>query len=324
MAKEPRSLSGQVAAITGGGRGIGRATAAAFVRKGIKVAIGDIDMPTAQRTAQELGAGTIALECDVTDRASFQGFLEAVEGQLGPVDILVNNAGIMPIGPFVDETDATAHRQININLHGVLYGMKLALPGMTARGRGHVINLASMAGKVGLPGGATYCATKHAVVGASEAVRQELRGTGVEISIIMPGLVNTELTSGLGDTRAVKRVNAEDVADAIVNALEFPRFDVFVPKSAGLIQRLANLIPRSAAEAVARAMKADKALTQIDTGERRAYEDRAAHSAPGLEPEALPASAEETTVRPSAEPIAETNGQTADAEEPAPEVPAAS
>jgi NADP-dependent 3-hydroxy acid dehydrogenase YdfG len=324
MAKEPRSLSGQVAAITGGGRGIGRATAEAFVREGIKVAICDIDLATAQRTASELGGGTVALEADVTDRASFKAFLDGVEAQLGPVDILVNNAGIMPIGPFLEESDATAHRQININLHGVLYGMKLALPGMITRGRGHVINLASMAGKVGLPGGATYCATKHAVVGASEAVRQELRGTGVEISIIMPGLVNTELTSGLGDTRAVKRVNAEDVADAIVDALKFPRFDVFVPKSAGLIQRLANLMPRSAAEAVARALKADKALTQIDTGQRRAYEDRAAHSAPGLEPEALPA-AEETALKPTAEPVVDAaNGQTNGAEELAPEVPAAS
>src|SRR5438876_186408 len=108
MAKAPRSLAGQVAAITGGGRGIGRATAQAFVREGIKVAIGDIDLPTAQHTAAELGAGTIALEVDVTDRESFQSFLDAVEAELGAVDILVNNAGIMPLGTFVEEDDATA------------------------------------------------------------------------------------------------------------------------------------------------------------------------------------------------------------------------
>jgi NADP-dependent 3-hydroxy acid dehydrogenase YdfG len=324
MAKEPRTLTGQVAAITGGGRGIGRATAEAFVREGIKVAIGDIDMATARRTADELGHGTIALECDVTDRASFQSFLDSVEAELGPVDILVNNAGIMPLGAFVEEDDATAHRQININVHGVLYGMKLALPGMQARGRGHVVNLASMAGKVGLPGGATYCATKHAVVGVSEAVRHELRGTGVEISIVMPGLVSTELTSGLGETRGIKVVTAQDVADAIVNALKFPHFDVFVPKSAGVIQRLGSLMPRAVYEAVSRMLKTDKVLTQIDSGQRHAYEDRAAHSQPGLEPEALPAEPAETTVKPSAEPVSGANGQANDAEEPAPEVPAAS
>ena len=324
MAKEPRSLSGQVAVITGGGRGIGRATAQAFVREGIKVAIGDIDIPTALRTAEELGGGTIALEVNVTDRASFQTFIDQVEAQLGPVDILVNNAGIMPLGPFVDEDDATAHRQININVHGVLYGMKIVLPGMTSRGKGHVINLASMAGKVGFPGGATYCAAKHAVVGVSEAVRQELRGTGVEISAVMPGLVNTELTSGLGESRGVKRVDAEDVAEAIVNALKFPHFDVFVPKSAGVIQRLASLMPRRAAEAVARALKADRVLTEIDAAQRHAYEDRAAHSEPGLEPEVLPQPPLGAIVNASVEAVGEANGATNDAEEPAPEVPAAS
>jgi NADP-dependent 3-hydroxy acid dehydrogenase YdfG len=322
MAKEPRALRGQVGVITGGGRGIGRATAEAFVREGIKVAICDIDMATARRTAEELGNGTIALEADVTDRASFEAFLNAVEAQLGPVDILVNNAGIMPLGTFVDETDATAHRQIDINLHGVLYGMKLALPGMQARGRGHIINLASMAGKVGFPGGATYCATKHAVVGVSEAVRQELRGTGVEVSIVMPGLVSTELTSGLGAARGVKTVTAQDVADAIVDALKFPHFDVFVPKSAGVIQRMSALMPRAAAEWVSRALKADKVLTQVDAGKRQAYEDRAAHSVPRPDPEAQP---EETVVRPSAEPAGDANDQTnGAAQEPATEVQAAS
>jgi NADP-dependent 3-hydroxy acid dehydrogenase YdfG len=321
MAKQPRSLTGQVAAITGGGRGIGRATAQAFVREGIKVAIGDIDLATAQRTAEELGGQTIALELNVTDRESFQSFLDGVESRLGPVDILVNNAGIMPLATFVEEDDATAHRQIDINLHGVLYGMKIALPGMQQRGRGHVVNLASMAGKVGFPGGATYCATKHAVVGVSEAVRQELRGSGVEISIVMPGLVNTELTSGLGTARGVKRVDPEDVAEAIVQALKFPRFDVFVPKSAGYIQRLSALLPRAAAEAVARGLKADRVLTQIDVAQRHSYEDRAAHSEPGLEPEALPAAPTATRVHSAPEPVSEAPGNGAAEEQ---EVPAAS
>ena len=103
----------------------------------------------------------------------------------------------MPIGPFTGEDDATARRMIDINLHGVIYGMKLVLPGMRERGRGHVVNLASQAGKAGLPGGATYCATKHAVIGLSEAVRAELRDTEIEVSVVMPAVVNTELGSGL-------------------------------------------------------------------------------------------------------------------------------
>src|SRR5271165_1346932 len=160
MAKQPRNLAGQTAAITGGGRGIGRVTAEALIRQGVRVAIGDVDLPMARQTAAELGPSAVALALDVTDRASFSAFRDGVEEQLGPVDVLVNNAGIMPIGPFLDEDDATARRILDINVHGVILGMKLVLPRMIERGRGHVVNIASQAGKYGLPGGATYCASK--------------------------------------------------------------------------------------------------------------------------------------------------------------------
>ena len=174
MAKAPRSLAGKVVAITGGARGIGRATAAALIAQGARVAIGDIDAPLAEQTASELGSGTVGLPLDVTNRESFDGFLTEVENRLGPLDVVINNAGIMPIGPFVDETDATAQRMVDINLHGVIYGSKLALERFMPRGRGHLVNIASVAGKGGFPGGATYCATKHAVVGLSEAIRAEV------------------------------------------------------------------------------------------------------------------------------------------------------
>src|SRR5207253_3661150 len=147
MAKTVRSLTGSVVAITGGARGIGRATAAALIAQGARVAIGDIDAALAEETAGELRAGTIGLPLDVTDRDSFAAFLEQVEDRLGPLDVLINNAGIMPIGPFVEETDATATRMIDINLHGVIYGSKLALARFIPRGRGHLVQIASAAGK---------------------------------------------------------------------------------------------------------------------------------------------------------------------------------
>src|SRR5436309_1106276 len=191
MAKAPRSLAGMSVAITGGARGIGRATAAALIAQGARIAIGDIDRPLAEQTADELGAGTIGLHVDVTDRARFASFLDEVEERLGPLDVLVNNAGIMPLGRFVSETDELAHRIIDINVHGVINGSKLALERFLPRGRGHLVQLASATGKIGFSGAVTYCASKHAVVGLSEALRQELRGSGVEVSVVMPTAVNT-------------------------------------------------------------------------------------------------------------------------------------
>jgi NADP-dependent 3-hydroxy acid dehydrogenase YdfG len=285
MAREARSLRGKVVAITGGARGIGRATARALVLKGAKVAIGDLDRELAEQTAAELGGETLALELDVTRRDSFEGFLDQVDERLGSLDVLVNNAGIMPLGRFAAEDDATAHRMVDINVHGVMYGMKLALPRMERRGSGHIVNIASQAGKSGFPGGATYCGTKHFVVGVSEAVRAELRGTKIEISCVMPAVVNTELGSGLPETRAIKVLEPEDVAEAIVGALERPRFDVWVPRESVGIYKLMTLLPRGAREGIGRLLKADKVLADADHGARASYEDRAAHSEPALDPE---------------------------------------
>jgi NADP-dependent 3-hydroxy acid dehydrogenase YdfG len=287
MAKEPRSVGGRIVAITGGARGIGKATAAALVREGAKVAIGDLDKPLAEQAAAELGGETVGLELDVTRRDSFANFLDQVSERLGPLDVLINNAGIMPIGPFTSEDDATARRMIDINLHGVIYGMKLALPGMRQRGRGHIVNLASQAGKAGLPGGATYCATKHAVIGLSEAVRAELRDTEIEVSVVMPAVVNTELGSGLPDTPGIKKLEPEEVAEAIIRALQFPKFDVWVPASSAVMDKLIHPLPRRAREVIGRLLKVDKVLAEPDQAKRAAYEDRAAHSEPGLEPEAV-------------------------------------
>jgi NADP-dependent 3-hydroxy acid dehydrogenase YdfG len=286
MARQPRSLAGKVVAITGGARGIGRATAAALVRKGAKVAIGDLDVELAQRTAAELGGGTIALALDVTDRASFERFLDATEEQLGPLDVLVNNAGIMHLSRFAEESDAAAARQIDINLHGVIFGSKLALARFLPRGRGHLVNVASTAGKAGVPGGATYSATKHAVVGLTEAIRGELRGTAIETSVVMPVPVNTELAAGLARGRGLTAtIEPEQVADAIVDALARPRHDVYVPKGIVLGVRIGALLPRRVAEALARAAKTDRILAGADTAARSAYEQRAAEGEPASERE---------------------------------------
>jgi NADP-dependent 3-hydroxy acid dehydrogenase YdfG len=282
MTRTPRNLTGRVVAITGAARGIGFATAQACVREGMLVAIGDLDLPAAERAAAALGRGTIAVALDVCDRASFAAFLDEAEARLGPLDVLVNNAGIMQLGRLVDEDEATARRQVDINVHGVLHGMKEALPRMLARDSGHVVNIASTAGKVGFAGGATYSGTKHFVVGVSETARAELRGSAVEVSCVMPGIVKTELGSGLPQPRLVKHTEPEAVAAAIVAVLRAPRFDVFVPRTIGPLIAFANLLPRAAREALARALRADRVLDLPDPSVRSAYEARAARSGSGL------------------------------------------
>jgi short-subunit dehydrogenase len=282
MAKQRRSLSGKVVAITGGAQGIGKATATALVRKGCRVAIGDIDLELAEKTAAGLGGGTIALPLDVTDRGSFARFLDETERQLGSVDVVINNAGIMPVTALVDESDASIRRQLDINIYGVIVGTQLAIERLRPRGSGHIVNIASQAGKTAIPGIATYSGTKHAVVGICEAVKAELRGSGVEVHCVMPTVVNTELTAGVGQ-KLIKPVEAEDVANEIVDALELGRFDVYVPRSNAVMTRFAALMPRRANEAIARLMKADKLMFEVDHGARRAYEERAAASEPGVE-----------------------------------------
>jgi len=290
MAKQPRILAGQTAAITGAARGIGRSTADALLRQGMKVAIGDVDEDAARRTVQELErehpGRIVALPLDVTERESFAAFLDGAEEQLGPLDVLVNNAGIMQIGRFIDEDDLTARRMIDINLHGVILGCKLALDRMLPRDRGHIVNISSQAGKFGAPGGATYSATKHAVVGLTEAIRGELRlmGAHIGVSYVMPFVVNTELGSGLGEARGMSNLEPSDVADRIVEALQFGIVDVWVPKEAKRTNVLGTLLPRSLAEGMTRLMKADRVLAGADLNRRRDYELRASRSEPALEP----------------------------------------
>ncbi|MEA2195558.1 MAG: hypothetical protein QOG42_1992 [Solirubrobacteraceae bacterium] len=279
MARSPRSLEGQVVAITGAARGIGRATASACVRAGMQVAIGDLDLAAAQQAADDLGHGTIALHVNVVERDSVRRFLDETEARLGPIDVLVNNAGIMPLAPFTEEDDATARRVVDVNVHGVLHGMKEALPRMRARGRGHVVNIASTAGKVGFAGGATYSGTKHFVVGVSEGVRAELRGTPIEITCVMPGIVNTELSAGTPQARFVPHIDPPLVADAIVAALRSPRFEVFVPRRIAPLTKLGAVVPTVVRDGFARLLALDRVLGSPDAEARRAYELRASRSA---------------------------------------------
>lgn len=269
MASTARNID-RVVAITGGARGIGRATAEAFGVAGAKVAIGDLDPDLA-------GPGVLGLPLDVTDPASFEAFLTEVESRLGPLDVLVNNAGIMPTGAFLDEDPAMSARILDVNVRGVMIGCRLAGRRFVDRGSGHLINLASLAGVSTYPNLATYCASKHAVVGFSNALYRELRGSGVEVSAVLPGIVRTELSAGTKTSRwvgALSTVDPQDVAAAIVAVADRPKPLITVPKRLALTIKAVSLLPVSAQLAIETAMGAPKAFTEADPALREVYHRR--------------------------------------------------
>lgn len=276
MPQRTRSLQDAVIAITGGSRGIGLATAEAFRREGATVAIGARDGERAAAAAAGIGAAAYPL--DVTDRASFQTFWTNVEADLGPIDVLVNNAGVMLVGAFDTETDEASREQLDVNLLGTLNGMKVALPPMRARGKGHIINMVSAVGVVGLPGCATYSAAKHGVVGLSEAVRGEIRRDDVDLTIVLPLPARSELTAGLGDARFVSWLQPSDIAAAVVGAAKKPRYQVFVPRWTNPVNRFLGVLPQGLREWTGSLFKADQLLATTDTSARRDYEARAVTS----------------------------------------------
>ena len=271
---QPRSLSGQVVAITGGARGIGHATARALSRQGARVAIGDLDGEIAAHAAAQLGGDAFGVGIDVTDSGAFTAFLDGVEHRLGPLDVLVNNAGIMNAGPIDAEDEALTARAVAINLEAVIHGTREAVRRMKPRRSGHIVNVSSAVSKVAGSHCATYVATKFGVAGFSEAVAIELRGTGVEMSVVRPSLVHTDLTSGFGGLRGMPFIEPDDVAARIVETLQRPRFDVPVPKRLGPALWLNQALPFRARMALAHLTKADQILDGIDAGERAAYVER--------------------------------------------------
>jgi len=269
-------LDGRVVAITGAGRGIGAATAAALTREGARVAIGDIELDLAKATADRIGGDTLALPLDVTSPESVTDFLDTVESTLGPVDVYINNAGVMPLSPLLEEDDATIDRIFAIDTRAVIHGTREAARRMLPRGRGHIVNVASTAGKAGIAGGATYCAAKAAVVGYTEGAYAELHEQGLDFSVVMPGIVRTELASGITDMPAFRAVTPEAVADAIVAAVVKPRFEVYVPASARAVLSGTRLLPFSAGQWIAKRMGADRIfLDALQRPERSSYEARA-------------------------------------------------
>ncbi|WP_027499367.1 SDR family NAD(P)-dependent oxidoreductase [Rhodococcus sp. UNC363MFTsu5.1] len=263
-------LTGRVVVVTGGARGIGRATATALRDAGALVAIGDIDETEVARTATQLGV--LGSVLDVTDPKSVSSFLARVESALGRPWGWVNNAGIMPLGALLEQDDAIVDAAVDVNLRGVLHGTRAAGRAMTSAGGGRIVNIASIAGAIPAPGMAVYNATKAAVLCFGDAADAELSAAGVRVSTVLPSFTNTALLDGTHPGRLLTPIPPETVADAVVATLRSGRRRAVVPRrlSGSLLW---PLFPRPLARLLRRATGLDRVFLDIDSG-RAAYDAR--------------------------------------------------
>ncbi|MFF0491147.1 SDR family oxidoreductase [Nocardia sp. NPDC004068] len=259
-------LNGARVFVTGGGRGIGAATAESFARKGAEVVVADVDLAAARDVASAVHGRAVRLDVRVREQ------WDAAVGEVGRIDVLVNNAGVMPAGEFLAEPDAVGRTTIDVNVWGLIHGMRAVVPGMITRGRGHVVNVASLAGKVPLPGLAVYNASKFAAVGLSAATRLEFADHGISVSCVLPSAVRTRLSSGLTLGRGLPTVDPEDVAAAIVKTCHTRRPETPVPAYLSPLDLALAAAPEPATRLVRRLLNGTRALHPTDPTTRNTYE----------------------------------------------------
>ena len=272
------SIRGRTIAITGAARGIGFATAKALLARGARVVIGDRDVAFQESAVADLTTlGQVSgYPLDVTDRESFATFLDKArtDGQ-GHIDVLINNAGVMPIGPFLEQSETAIRSSIEVNLYGVITGCQLALPDMIERRSGHIINIASLSGLIPVPGQVVYVGAKFGVVGLSAALADEVAPHGVDMSVIMPPFTNTELISGTKSSGAIKPVEPEDIAAAVIKTLEKPKTHVSVPTPLRFTAQAAQMLGPRGRRWLNKRLGLDTVFLDFDRTTRETYEKRA-------------------------------------------------
>jgi short-subunit dehydrogenase len=272
------NIRGKTIAITGAARGIGYATAKALLARGARVIIGDRDVALQESAVADLTKlGQVSgYPLDVTDRESFATFLDKARTDgCGDIDVLINNAGVMPIGPFLDQSETAIRSAIEVNLYGVIAGCQLVLPDMIARRSGHIINIASLSGLIPVPGQVVYVGAKFGVVGLSAALADEVAPHGVDVSVVMPPFTNTELISGTQSSGAIKPVEPEDIAAAVIKTLEKPKTHVSVPTPLRFTAQAAQMLGPRGRRWLNKRLGLDRVFLDFDAKARQGYEQRA-------------------------------------------------
>ena len=236
--------------VTGASSGIGRATALAFGSAGARVALMARRRHELEALAAEMDTDVAVLPTDVTDRRAVRAAFDAVVAHFGRVDIVVNNAGILRPSPVLEIDPADLEAMLRVNLFGALYVMQEAVRPMQAQGDGVVVNVASLGGRRGVSPIGGYCATKFALVGLTEALREELHGSNVHVALVEPGVVETPMVHDATHDQELLEFWPQSlnmppwwVVWAIFAAARFRLAEISVPPGAGTIEKLASLAP---------------------------------------------------------------------------------
>jgi NAD(P)-dependent dehydrogenase (short-subunit alcohol dehydrogenase family) len=270
----PKGLSfrGRTVLVTGASSGIGRETALAFAEAGanlVLVARRAKVLAKVAADARKLGAATLVASADVTEAAAVAGAFRKAVKRFGTVDIVVNNAGVMIPSPVVDLRTADLRRMLDVNLIGALHVMQEAVKVMLSQGHGHIVNVGSLAGRRGFSPLGGYCASKFALVGLTEALRTELVGEHINVSLVLPGVIDTPMAAQIqGDPRTAdlwpEALNMPPswVVWSIFLALRFRLAEIAVPPGTALIEKLAALAPGTTDALLRRATDAARRLRQ--------------------------------------------------------------
>ena len=209
-------IKAKVAVVTGAGRGIGRAISVELARMGARVVVAARSVSDLEETARLAGSASV-VPTDVRNKEDVHRLLEYAASQVGPVDILVNAAGIGVASPVVDFTDSDYDAVLDTNLKSIFFASRFVLPSMIERGTGHIINIASIAGKVGSANLAVYCASKFGVVGFTQALAEEVRQQGIRVSLICPGSTDTSFlgSSSKSSKSRERMLSPSDIAHAV-------------------------------------------------------------------------------------------------------------
>jgi len=209
------------AIITGAGSGIGAAVSSALGQRGFALALVGRRLDSLERTLDASGARGAAISCDVRDDRALARAVQDAEARLGPVEVAVAGAGVARVGAFTELPPAEFRETLETNLLGSVNLFRAVLPGMLGRDRGHLVPLLSVASRRAFPGWSAYCASKWGLLGFVEALREDLRGTGVRISAITPGATESPLWDGVpGDWNRDAMIPASEVARAVLWAIE--------------------------------------------------------------------------------------------------------